>query len=44
MIQPQGVEPEWSWRESEGRVEIRVEEVDIHEFVVIEPSPTGAER
>ena len=44
MIQPQGVEPEWSWRESEGRVEIRVEEVDIHELVVIEPGSAGAER
>ncbi len=42
MIQPQGVEPEWSWRESEGRVEIHVEEVDIHELVVIVPGSTGA--
>ena len=43
MIQPEGVQPEWSWQESEGRVEILVEEVDIHELVVIEPGSTLAE-
>jgi hypothetical protein len=35
-IQPDGAEPEWSWREADGNIEILVDEVDILQLVVIE--------